>query len=120
MSTLEDWLFNTGPTLRQSRQVAGLTQMELAARCVVDHSYLSQIEKGRKLPSLEMLRMLILKLAQPVKDEELARLKSELIQLRDFCDQPLGKAAGPKAIKRLSITIPVELDKLIKQMEDMK
>ena len=41
--------------IRTFRKGAGLTQSELALRCGVDRSYISDIEKGSRNPSLQIL-----------------------------------------------------------------
>lgn len=46
-----------GEQLRVWRAAAGLTQVALAERCGVDHTYVSKIEHGRNpVPSLALLR----------------------------------------------------------------
>lgn len=44
-----------GEELRNAREVAGMTQEELSSRARVDRSYISQLERGLKSPTLEML-----------------------------------------------------------------
>ena len=44
-----------GRNLRRYRLAAGLSQEEVAARAGMDLSYLSNIERGRRNPSLLML-----------------------------------------------------------------
>ena len=44
-----------GEELRHARDEAGLSQEEVAARAKIDRSYLSQLENGRKSPTLELL-----------------------------------------------------------------
>jgi transcriptional regulator with XRE-family HTH domain len=44
-----------GEELRKARQAAGLTQEALAFRANVDRSYISQLERDLKSPTLEML-----------------------------------------------------------------
>lgn len=51
-----DELFTTiGSRLRGAREALGLSQEEVAARAGLNTSYLSQIERGRKAPSLDVL-----------------------------------------------------------------
>ena len=46
-----------GEQLRVWRAAAGLTQVALAERCGVDHTYVSKLEHGRSpAPSLALLR----------------------------------------------------------------
>lgn len=44
-----------GPVLRQFRIARSLTQDELAARMGIASPYISRLESGHKLPSLEMV-----------------------------------------------------------------
>jgi transcriptional regulator with XRE-family HTH domain len=44
-----------GKELRAARRTAGLTQETLANRARVDRSYISQLERGLKSPTVDML-----------------------------------------------------------------
>lgn len=44
-----------GEELRKTREAAGLTQEELAFKAHVDRSYISQLERNLKSPTLDML-----------------------------------------------------------------
>ena len=44
-----------GEELRKAREAAGLTQEELSSKARVDRSYISQLERGLKSPTLDML-----------------------------------------------------------------
>jgi transcriptional regulator with XRE-family HTH domain len=44
-----------GEELRKARETAGLTQEELSSKARVDRSYISQLERGLKSPTLDML-----------------------------------------------------------------
>ena len=44
-----------GEKLRTLRKEQGLTQMQLGKMLDVDHSHIVKIERGQRLPSLEML-----------------------------------------------------------------
>ncbi|WP_432880054.1 helix-turn-helix domain-containing protein [Kribbella sp. CA-245084] len=46
-----------GTHLRQSRQAAGLSLRQLAARVGYDHSYLSQVERGQRPGSTDLARL---------------------------------------------------------------
>ncbi|MER7249551.1 helix-turn-helix transcriptional regulator [Kribbella sp. NPDC000426] len=46
-----------GTHLRQSRQAAGLSLRQLAARVGYDHSYLSQVERGQRPGSADLARL---------------------------------------------------------------
>ncbi len=42
-------------TLRKLREKAGLTQEELAARCGIHRTYVSQLERALKTPTIRLL-----------------------------------------------------------------
>lgn len=44
-----------GDLLRAAREKAGLTQEQLAFQAEVDRSYVSQLERGLKSPTVQML-----------------------------------------------------------------
>jgi transcriptional regulator with XRE-family HTH domain len=44
-----------GEVLRRAREEAGLTQERLALRAEVDRTYISQLERDKKSPTLDML-----------------------------------------------------------------
>ena len=77
-----------GKHVQRHRKQLGLTQAELAERVALDTTYLSQVERGVKLPSLETLLNLslalhvtpdvLLDLKKPAKDDTL------LEELRDI------------------------------------
>ena len=51
-----DELFTTiGSRIRMAREGLGLSQEKLAERAGVNTSYLSQVERGKKTPSLDVL-----------------------------------------------------------------
>lgn len=52
MSYADDIRSASGSVLRAARERAGLTQEELAQEAGLDRSYISQLENGRKGPTL--------------------------------------------------------------------
>ncbi len=68
-----------GEELKRARDEAGLNQEEVAHRANIDRSYLSQLENGRKSPTLELLfrvcAALGIKASTLVARVERARLK---------------------------------------------
>lgn len=52
MSYADDIRSAAGAVLREARESAGLTQEELAQEAGLDRSYISQLENGRKGPTL--------------------------------------------------------------------
>lgn len=70
-------------TLRQARELVGLTQVELARRAGVDHSTVSDLERGKNLrPSHE----LVVRLVRALKASGLQGITGE--QLFPVPDQP--------------------------------
>ena len=52
---MDDLLDTIGIRLREAREGLGLSQEAVAARARLNTSYLSQIERGKKAPSLDVL-----------------------------------------------------------------
>ena len=67
-----------GAVLRGRRTDAGLTQEALAARCGLHATYISQLERGLKTPSLAVLVDLASELGAP--PHELVRQAEERIR----------------------------------------
>ncbi|MGY0715322.1 helix-turn-helix transcriptional regulator [Azospirillum argentinense] len=88
-----------GVAVRGARKRAGLTQEELAGRVGKSTEAVSNIERGRALPTLTTL----MELARAL-DEPLPRL---------VADVPVGT---PKAMKRL--TLELQLRSLADQLDD--
>ena len=52
---MEELLVAVGERIRSAREIQGMSQEELAARAAINNSYLSQIERGMRASSLEVL-----------------------------------------------------------------
>ena len=52
---MEQELAAVGIRIRSAREIRGLSQEELAARVGINNSFLSQVERGLKAPSLKTL-----------------------------------------------------------------
>ena len=52
---MDELLTNLGHRLRSAREALGLSQETVAARARLNTSYLSQIERAKKAPSLDVL-----------------------------------------------------------------
>ncbi len=81
--TGEDLRFILGLKMKSLRQERGLTLQELAARCGLSISYLSEIEKGKKYPKADKLIAIAQALGTPFEElvspqvnEELAPVKA--------------------------------------------
>lgn len=66
-----------GETLRRARQKAEISQEELAARSGLHRTYVSQLERGQKSPSLAVMAGLARSLG--VRPHELVREAEELL-----------------------------------------
>jgi transcriptional regulator with XRE-family HTH domain len=65
-----------GEELRKAREAAGMTQEELSSKARVDRSYISQLERGLKSPTLDMLLRLCMALGVSAA-EIVARVEKE-------------------------------------------
>lgn len=57
---------NLGNTIKRIRKNQGLTQLDLAIRCGITQTYLSQIESNSKEPNLSTLKMISSKIDVPL------------------------------------------------------
>lgn len=62
----KDLYMKIGPTIRDYRKTIGILQMDLAGKCKITQTYLSQIENGKKVPTLEVLECLSQELGIPL------------------------------------------------------
>lgn len=72
-----------GARIRSLREEAKLTQEGLAWDCDLDKSYLSQIEAGKRLPSLTVLAQLAERLEVEVADLVALDMSNPRLQLLD-------------------------------------
>ncbi|MBE3599101.1 MAG: helix-turn-helix domain-containing protein [Limnochordaceae bacterium] len=115
-----------GLKLRQARLQQGLSVTELAARCGLSPSYLTEIEKGRKYPKADKIlrlaralhldydRLVSLSLDPPLAFLEQA-LSSQAIQ--DFPLQLFG--LDPAEVVKLLTRSPAEVSALARALGDM-
>ena len=66
MATTEQLLRDFGARLRELRRVKELSQEDLAAKCSLDRTYVSQVEGGRRNISLQNIQALALALEVPI------------------------------------------------------
>jgi transcriptional regulator with XRE-family HTH domain len=57
---------NIGNAIKELRQQKGLKQTDFAVQCGLSQSYLSSIEKGRKEPTLSILKQIANALSIPM------------------------------------------------------
>jgi transcriptional regulator with XRE-family HTH domain len=94
---------NIGTTIKELRQQQGIKQKNLAERCNITPSYLSQIEKNQKEPTLSVLKSI-----SEVLDTSLTMMfflaTNNQEGQRDFLDE-LIKRATAKTIFSNSLII---------------
>lgn len=62
---MDDWRGIVGKNVRRHRQIAGLTQEQLAFEARIDLTYVGGIERGRRNPSL----LVMVRIAEALKVE---------------------------------------------------
>ncbi len=62
---MDDWRSIVGGNVRRMRQIAGMTQEQLAFEARIDLTYVGGIERGRRNPSL----LVIVRIAEALKVE---------------------------------------------------
>lgn len=62
---MDDWRGIVGGNVRRLRQIAGLTQEQLAFEARIDLTYVGGIERGRRNPSL----LVMVRIAEALKVE---------------------------------------------------
>jgi len=80
---------NIGKAIKDLRQQKGLKQTDFAIQCGLSQSYLSSIEKGRKEPTLNILKQIANALAIPMPvlvffslgQEDIAESKKEAFKM---------------------------------------
>jgi transcriptional regulator with XRE-family HTH domain len=91
-----------GARIRELRQEAGITQEKLAAYCDVDKGYLSQVESGKRLPSIPVIALLAAELGTEIADLVGFNMTVPRIQLLDAARR--RDASGIRqALKRLRV-----------------
>lgn len=93
------WREVAGPTLRASRHFRKQTLAEVAARAGVSVQYLSEVERGLKDPSSEVLAAIAGALDLTLV-ELLVAVSRRVHTLRDATSRPLpvGRPSGPLAL----------------------
>lgn len=80
---------NIGNAIKELRQQKGFKQTDFAVKCGLSQSYLSSIEKGRKEPSLSILKQIANALVIPMPvlvffsldKEDIAESKQEAFKI---------------------------------------
>lgn len=68
---MNDWRSIVGGNVRRLRQIAGLTQEQLAFEASIDLAYVGGIERGRRNPSL----LVMVRIAKALKVDPAVLLK---------------------------------------------
>jgi transcriptional regulator with XRE-family HTH domain len=55
MNAMTNYLLLLGQAIKEQREMLGLSQEKLAARCGFDRTYISMLERGTRNPSLRNL-----------------------------------------------------------------
>lgn len=96
-----------GARIRALRAELNVLQRELAVRCDLDNGYLSQLESGKHLPSLEVLRRLAVGLGVEMMDLVAVDATSPRTALLDGLRRKNRSSVGD-ALSRLGVTDQVE------------
>ena len=85
-----------GGAVKRLRELSELTQDQLATRCGVNHAYLSNIERGKRQPSLALMRRIARELGVDLGDisyivpGQLDLDEEEIEQMREAAALPVG------------------------------
>ena len=82
-------MMNLGDTIKKIRQQKGFKQFDFAEKCGLSQSYLSSIEKGRKEPTLSLLKQISSTLSIPlpilvflsIDSDDVAESKKEAFEM---------------------------------------
>jgi len=85
-----------GETLKRTRNIYGMTASQMSKRLGISASYLSEIENGKKQPSVELLQ----------KYADIYGIKlSSLILLSESIDEAKEKKDGTAFIRQLMLNL---------------
>ena len=95
---------HVGARIRALREEGDLTQERLAWECDLDKGYVSQIEAGKRLPSLPVLQALAKRLGVELADIAGFNLRSARVRLLDAARRGDG-AAVRTALRKLGLDL---------------
>jgi transcriptional regulator with XRE-family HTH domain len=72
---MDDWRSIVGRNVRRLRQIAGLTQEQLAFEASIDLTYVGGIERGRRNPSL----LVMVRIAEALRVEPESLLERPVV-----------------------------------------
>lgn len=92
-----------GPTLRGARKQRGWTLREVSSRAQVSLGYLSEVERGHKEPSSELLAAICMALG---------------VRLSDVIEQVASQVAVLETVPGQAIVLPVNNDVVVNDRTD--
>jgi CheY-like chemotaxis protein len=100
-----------GNAIRSTRSALGISQEELAARAGLHRTYVSDVERGMRNPSLESVEKLAsaLKLSLPMLFEKTGHLSNRLIEILLVEDEARDVELTMRAFKKARLTNPVHV-----------
>jgi len=108
-----------GRRVREARLKLGLTQERLAARANLHYSYIGQVERGNKVPSLKTLSKIAKALNLKVEDLIGEKTKENSISSRDLLAQELLLLVRerPESELKLYISLINQIRKHLEKLE---
>jgi CheY-like chemotaxis protein len=98
-----------GNAIKRSRSALGISQEELAARAGLHRTYVSDVERGVRNPSLESVQKLAgaLEVSLPMLFERAGHVRSRLVELLLVEDNPRDVELTKLAFEKARITNPL-------------
>jgi len=100
-----------GNAIKSTRSALGISQEELAARAGLHRTYVSDVERGARNPSLESVAKLAdaLELSLPMLFERLGRSRKQLVEILLVEDNPRDVELTMRAFKKARLTNPIHV-----------
>ena len=98
-----------GNAIKRTRSTLGISQEELAARAGLHRTYVSDVERGVRNPSLDSVQKLAgaLELSLPMLFEKAGRVRSRLVEILLVEDNPRDVELTKLAFEEARITNPL-------------
>jgi two-component system response regulator len=100
-----------GNAIKSTRSALGISQEELAARAGLHRTYVSDVERGMRNPSIESVEKLAvaLQLSLPTLFEKTAQGQTRLVEILLVEDNPRDIELTTRAFKKAHLTNPLHL-----------
>src|SRR5438874_2914360 len=100
-----------GNAIKITRSALGISQEELAARAGLHRTYVSDVERGARNPSIESVEKLAnaLELSMPMLFERTGHGRSPLVEILLVEDNPRDVELTMRAFKKARLTNPVHV-----------